>query len=151
MIDLTPKTRSPRPRRAYPRISEESHRWFEAHWRTQNTGTEFLLDLFPTLYEEALDTLQGTFSPDELMELLDSYNGVRLEPRFAGEHIVRLLPSTEAKFQGLDILSRICVEIWASGFWSSGAYGEDGGLERWVSRLGPVEQAELPYREEQAK
>jgi len=98
------------------------------------SGSSYVLEAFPSLYQRAHRDLAGTFSTNELKLIIDIMrNGHLLTPGLAGQHIA-LAVSDAIDLDGLDkkmgvdktvilqklaclpSFSRACLEIWAVAY-----------------------------------
>ena len=113
-------------------------------------GALYVLDAFPALYQRTLADMRGIFSEAELSLILDIHNGTLLTPGIAGQHIGIAVrdsieldgsdkkwdidgPALISKVEQLPIFSRACLELWAVGYWESGAYEDTGG--HWMHAI----------------
>lgn len=135
------------------RIAEQPADWLARHFTTKTEGAEFAVNLLPRLYRHALADMRGMFSAGELSLMLDASNGVWLgEAGLAGQHLpltvadaIRLdgaatkwdLDGDELlrKLDGLSLWHRLCLELWAVGFWRSGTWEADAGMDTWMAVL----------------
>lgn len=117
-----------------PRISDQSAEFYPGVFRTLNAGLEYTIAAFPALYRRALAEIKGMFSRNELMLVIDVFNGTMLTAGMAGQHVVISVSdgtnldhmdgkwSIEAqelicKLRGLTSFQAACLELWANGFW----------------------------------
>jgi len=135
------------------RTPESAVKWLENHFETKTEGAEFVLQAFPDLYARTLHELRGIFSRGELCALLDVFNGVWLTAEIGGQHLLLeihdaiQLNGLDAKWKidGPDFLERlkelpfaakVALELWATGFWKSGAWEDQAnGVENWSMPL----------------
>lgn len=148
-----------------PRLSDGTAKFLETNFRSVNGGAEqvlstiaMLADLplvktntdpsqsidyairaFSDVYRKELHGLRGKFSKDELMLVIDVFNGSLLSPQLAGQHIyanvadgieldrldekwsidkATMLP----KIQEISNLQRACLELWAVAYWQGDFY-----------------------------
>ena len=119
-----------------PRISEQSAAFYPTVFRSLNSGLEYTLDAFPTLYRRALAEIKDIFIEAELKLIIDVFNATRLTAGIAGQHIginvsdgIALdgldtkwdidAGQINAKITNLTSFQAACLEIWANGFWYS--------------------------------
>lgn len=134
------------------RVSDQTVAWLKGTFKNHSAGGEYLLNSLPTLYADALHGMRGVFSAGELSLMLDVMNGTFLVPSSATWHLtanvedgLRLSGMAEKwQLDGTELLVKLgnrtrwqlyCLEIWAAGFWSSGAWEREAGVEEWCKVL----------------
>jgi hypothetical protein len=135
-----------------PRISEKSAEYLPTQFSNINSGMEYLADSWPTLHRRALGEIKGRFSAGELSLIIDVFNATSLTPALAGQQLAISIadgialdgldtkwgidgPSLHAKIAGLTSFQAAGLEIWANGFWYSGAGHVEAGLGKYLEVL----------------
>ncbi len=130
-----------------PRIAEQSAKFYSEVFPSLNAGMEYVGDAFPLLYKRTLLSLKNIFSRAELCLLIDIFNGTFLTPNLAGQHLeiqvedgIKLEGLDEkwevdsekllGKIQSLKFFERVCLEIWAKGFWN-----KNQNMDEWLKSL----------------
>ena len=127
-----------------PRIEQRAADWYPTVFPNLHNGLVYILEVFPQMYRWTLREMQGTFEHEELLGIISATVNMELSPSMAGEHIIpavkNFFGSTPAhdliaKFQTLTTCERVCLEIWACGYWI--ALERDPGLdpEDWITPL----------------
>jgi|GEM_PF-847482 len=121
-----------------PRILNESAEWFKRTFRSFdsgiNNGLEYILNSFPSLYRQTLRGLEGRFSREELMLMIDSGNGILLSSSTAGQYLALGVADSialdqldkkwgikgdalNAKLTVLSLFESVCMELWVQAYW----------------------------------
>jgi len=135
-----------------PQVSTQTIEFFGEKFKSTNAGAEYTLAAFPGLYQATLTReIKGVFTAGELSLMLDVFNATMLTPALAGQHLNCIdgmeLDHLDEKWEinkaeftkklnALTIFQANCLEIWANGFWYSGATETRGlDLEKYVAVL----------------
>jgi hypothetical protein len=134
-----------------PRIEDHAAEWYRDHFRSLNGGIEVVGNDFPDFYRHALNEVRGRFSSGELHLMLEAMNGEMVKTGMAGQLLYgrckRAMEldglgkkwSVDRTFlemlESLQHFEVVCLELWATGFWLSGAGIVDGGDVEWCSNL----------------
>ena len=133
-------------KRISPYITLKAHESFREIFGKPITGEQFVLNAFPGLYRRAMFDLKGRFSEGELCLILDVFNGLKIQPEMAGQHIIANV-GDGCDMNGLDekwgisksdlilkltlsIFHLACLEIWSQKFWTNGQ-----GMNEYVKFL----------------
>ena len=124
-----------------PRINSQAAVFYPTVFKTLNSGLEFVLESYPTLYRRALSEAKNLFTDDELRLIVDVFNGTALTPGSSGLHLALSVEDSitldgydqkwnidpiniNAKIAELSTFQTACLEVWANGFWYSKASQE---------------------------
>lgn len=141
-----------------PKITDEAAEFYRKYFPVSfNASLTFVLDAFPSFYTRTLAEMRGVFSRGELGLILDVLNGHGMlllsshhAPALIGQHIALeihdalcLTPGLAEtwkiddifglmeRINRLTIFQKICIEIWASGFWKY----HNIELNEWIKPL----------------
>ncbi len=163
-----------------PKITEETHKFLSETFDNPNQGAQFLLEMiehvgesefyqktmpngfleglqyvleaYPALLKRALAEVEGKFTREELMTMIDVFNAHRLTNKMAGEELWWTV-AEGIKYDALDskwgvdkdtVLDKIAkltsfqkaaLEIWANGFWYGGDPDKKLDMENQVAQL----------------
>lgn len=80
-------------------ISENTADRIKSIYSTQKEGTELAIENYIAVRDNALRELKGIFEKEELIALLDMYNGTIYEPKFAGPQFLAMQIADSERFQ----------------------------------------------------
>ena len=132
-----------------PRINDKTAEFLTENFKSLNAGCEFTLELMYHLYRKEMHDMKGAFTRDELMLIIDLFNGHALNPESTGTsfwwHITEGIKydyldekwgvkkeDMQKKAEALNSFQTACLEIWASGFWYGGDRGKGLDIEKYV-------------------
>ncbi len=137
-----------------PTLPSETISNYREIFQTVDDGIEYVLEMFPVLFKNALSEIRGRFSKKEVMLIIRVMSGLILSPQLAGQYIVGnvldrigredLLASVGIeksgfleKLRSLNIFQRACLEIWANSYWYQGGkpYEDSDALNRYMETL----------------
>lgn len=133
-----------------PRIREGSKNWYGENFPTTNAGVVFVLESFPEIYKRALMEIQGRFTREELLLIVDVYNATALTPGMPmveaqvvdGMALDQLdqkwsvdRKSLVKKVQALTSFQSAVLEMWANGYWYSQPGKKLRDVEKYVEGL----------------
>ncbi len=139
------------------KIDADLEKFLKKTYIDADTGINYSLHMFPSVYKETLSEIKSVFKLEELYLIIDIFNGFHLTAKTAGQHIINECRD-KLSFDGLDskwkvnkdkLLEKIdkitafqviCLEIWASSYWYGGGIESannrsDLDLERHVELL----------------
>ena len=134
-----------------PRTDVATALFYKHLFGSTNAGAEFVINAFPGWYRRALShSFRHKFSAQELMLLIDSYNGTMLSPDFSGRAVVdHVSDAIEhehlAEKYGVDAnklvtdlalmdpFDHAALEIWCKAYWEQMDKGL--ALEKYVDAL----------------
>ena len=113
------------------RVSEKSAAILKTYFRSLNAGGEYLINMFPGLFERSLTGQKGVFEAKELELMIDSLKSVAthyggkpmLNPEAAGfqmQNAVQINGGGDEllqKLRSLTLCDLVFLEVWAIGFW----------------------------------
>ena len=127
-----------------PRLSPEAEKVIGRFFPNRNRGAQFAIEAFCLMYMQAIDGIRGSFSPGELSLIIKAYRNI--DPTTQHHQIFNALSDVYfgsevdknalfSKLRAMDPFSRLCLEVWASGYWSTGSNVEKAGMARWAEFL----------------
>lgn len=139
-----------------PQLDQATAEWIEKYYPTKYKGANTILSAFPQFFALTISEIKGKFEESELALMIDATNGTATTPQIMGQHIGPNVADGMA-IDGLDgkwsvnrdelnskiktctIFQKVCLEIWAGGFWQGGwnkGYSRtDDEFNRWVDLL----------------
>ena len=126
-----------------PRLSQAAEAFIVRYFPNRNKGAQFAIEAFSSMCSSAIDNMRGVFSGEELSVIVEAYRRVditnaqpmkhRVLDSIADVAIGRDIDIICKKLRVLDPFSCLCLEVWASGFWSHRAEVKD--ITRWTKML----------------
>jgi len=135
-----------------PKIDKRAKEFICRVFSSANAGSTYILESFKRTYEETLKEMQGLFTKNQLLLIVDVFNGHMLNPVIAGDEL-RMTCTESIKYDHMDekwsidvdsfiskiekltVYQRTSLEIWANAFWYGGDLEEDKNLEKYVEEL----------------
>lgn len=113
------------------RVTERSAAILKTYFRSLNAGGEYLINMFPGLFDKSLIGLKGKFEAKELALMIHGMKSVSslyggkpmMNPEAAGfqmQNAVQINGGGEdllQKIRNLHLFDMVCLEVWAIGFW----------------------------------
>ena len=134
------------------RISDKARESLADNFSGPNTGANYVLDSFPTLYRATLRELKGMFTRAELMLLIDCMNATMLTPGLCDEVVANAIDGMAldaldekwevsraeltAKLTALTAFQIAALNIWTNAAWYGG--GDDRperSLDDYIKQL----------------
>lgn len=118
------------------RTSKATEDFFRENKKLTGSGSvsALVLDSFPTIYGITISMLKADFTREELLTILTSFNGKKVNPERPGSP-VQFEPIKNHKFKDFDIevlnqkfsnrsrSDRFIIELWANKFWNGVTVG----------------------------
>ncbi len=135
-----------------PRIDPKAKEFYDRMFQTVNGGATYILEAYPILYEKTLQEIKGKFNREDLMVMVDVFNGHAMTNKMAGEELWWSVAegikydaldtkwgvdkdTLLYKIQLLTIFQKAVLEIWANSFWYGGDPNKKQDLEAYVGQL----------------
>jgi hypothetical protein len=117
-----------------PRIDSSTHEFLAETFSSPTAGGGYIIEAFTAVYRRYVSVIKTTFTPAELMLMIDVSNGTALSPQVAGQNMA-LSVADAIKYDSLDEkwevdgrelllkLDRLSLpeasilEVWTRGFW----------------------------------
>ena len=134
------------------RISDKARESLADNFSGPNTGANYVLDSFPTLYRATLRELKGMFTRAELMLLIDCMNATMLTPGLCDEVVANAIDGMAldaldekwevsraeltAKLTAMTAFQVAALNIWTNAAWYGG--GDDRperSLDDYIKQL----------------
>lgn len=139
---------------ACPMLPSETISEYREIFQTVEDGIEYVLEMFPMLFRNALSEIRGKFSRKEVMLIIRVMSGLILSPQLAGQYVIGNVLDRIAredlvasdgieksgfleKLRTLNTFQRACLEIWANSYWYHGGkpYEDSDALNRYMETL----------------